>query len=126
MRFAEELRSCSQALASASPGAPLRRLQHFARSVLFDTPDRKLRTLCFIIDEWVKDYYLNFAGDVVSPSWERIELIRKALLRDKASHAFDRLANAVAQGTDPIEAVEELVTSYLDGIVAANAELERA
>jgi hypothetical protein len=126
MKFAEELRICSRALASASSGAPLRRLQHFARDVLFSTPDRKLRTLCFIIDQWVKDYYLNFAGDVFSPSWERIEVIRKELLRQSASHAFDRLADAVAEGTNPIEALEELVTSYLDGIAAANVELERA
>jgi hypothetical protein len=93
--------------------------------MLFGAQDRRMRTLGFIIDEWVKDYYLNFAGDVVSPLWERIELIRKELLRQKASPALDLLATAVAEGTDPTEALEELITSYLDGIAAANLELEQ-
>ena len=124
-RFAEELRRCSQALVSTTAGAPLRKLQQFARGMLFGAQDRRMRTLGFIIDEWVKDYYLNFAGDVVSPLWERIELIRKELLRQKASPALDLLATAVAEGTDPTEALEELITSYLDGIAAANLELEQ-
>ncbi len=126
MRFAEELRRCSQALASATPGAPLRKLQQFARGILFGTQDRTMRTLGFILDEWVKDYYLNFAGDVVSPVWERIEQIRKELLRRKASDALGLLATSLAEGTDPSQALEELITSYLDGITAANLELEQA
>jgi hypothetical protein len=125
MRFAKELRRCSQALMSTTAGAHLRKLQRFAQGMLFSTSDGRMRTLGFMVDQWVKDYYLNFAGDVVSPHWEGIELIRKELLRQKTSHALDLLATAVAEGTDPTEAFEELITSYLDAITAANLELEQ-
>ncbi len=126
VKFTEELRKCSRALVSASNGAPLRTLQHFANAALFDTPDPAVKMLCFIMDQWIKDYYFNFAGDVVSPQWERIEQIRKNLLQQKASLALDRLATAVAEGAEPTKALEELITAYLDAISAANLELEQA
>jgi hypothetical protein len=125
-RFVEELRKCSGALLSASSGAPLRTLQHFANAMLFNTADRSMKAVCFIMDQWVKDYYFNFAGDVVSPRWERVEQIRKDLLQQKASRAIDLLATAVAEGAEPTKALEELITSYLDAISAANLELAQA
>src|SRR5687767_11687556 len=92
MRFADEIEQCSAALVGYLPGAPLRKLQQSAQRLQFDSVDNRLKTLGFIIDQWIKDYYLNFAGDIVTPDWQQIETLRKELLQNKVSHALRLLA----------------------------------
>lgn len=119
--LSESLKECADSLSretEADEGAPLRRVQRLARSLMFDSEDAYIRTISFIIDEWVKDYYLNFAGDIFSPAEEDIERIRAKLLHDNVSPALKALSVAVAneERSETLKGVEALTTSYLDSI----------
>jgi|SRR5438132_4904314 len=122
-RFADELTRCADSRSAITDVAPLRNLQHFVQGVLYED-DRELRALAFIIDEWIKDYYLNFAGDVVVPAWEAVDSIRQDLLQQHVPNTFRELANALTERTDIFKPIAELIAVYIDSIKAANREVE--
>ena len=109
-------------------GAPLRELQRQVYTVVSNTADPFLRTLGFIIDQWIKDYYYNFAGDVMSSAWAEVETIRAKLLRSATSQALMHLAAALSADSkaDGFCAIELLISSYLAAIDDANMVVERA
>jgi len=121
------LNHCSEALADrCSSNAPLRQLQHLVRSLLYVGSDSYLRTIAFILDEWIKDYYLNFAGDIMTRNWSQVDAIRTELLSGPTSTALAKLSEAVSAGSqEAFSAIEQLVVSYLDAIEKANLAIKQ-
>jgi hypothetical protein len=121
------LGQCSAELRTGqNSNAPLRRLQDFVRPLLYVRTDPDVRTIAFILDEWIKDYYLNFAGDIMSSNWSDVDKIRNDLLSEKTAIALARLAESVVSGPDrAFHAIEHLVVSYLDAIEEANEAVGR-
>ena len=120
-RFAAALRDCAAQLSAGSGRAPLRTLQRVARSIVEgSSAESSVRTIAFLVDQWITDYYLNFAGDIVA-GWEHVEQIRVALLREKTADAIAQLSDAVATGSsDVLKALEALIGSYLKAVDSAN------
>ena len=127
--LASSLRATAEAITNRQYGkAPLRDLQRRAHAVASSSGDAYLRTLGFVIDQWIQDYYYNFAGDVMSSAWEEVEKIRIALLREVTSQGLMPLASALSTGmkADGFSAIEVLISSYLTAIEKANTTVEKA
>lgn len=118
-KLSEALKDCADTLRTEpDKGAPLRKVQRLARSLLFSSEDSYTRGLAFILDEWIGEYYLNFAGDIFSPAAEDLERLRQALLREKVSSAFESLSRAVdsRNEADTLQGLQALAVSYLDTV----------
>ncbi len=127
--LASALRVAADGITHPQPdGAPLRELQRKVHALVNTTADPYVRTLGFIIDQWIKDYYYNFAGDVMSSAWAEVEAIRADLLKDSTSQAFIHLASALSSDSkgDGFAAIEELVSFYLAAIDEANGVVSKA
>ena len=127
--FAACLRTCAQFLEDGRlTGSPLRELQrHSQRLMDVAEGDTHLRTLAFIVDQWIKDYYFNFVGDVISTAWREVEEVRIRLLSRDTSSALRAVAESVVADLDKgLGAVENLVCTYLNAIKKANDEVNRA
>ena len=126
--FAASLAACAEGLSDGKrSGASLRQLQRQAQAIIMGAnEDVYLRTIAFIIDQWVKDYYFNFAGDVISAAWTSVEDVRIRLLSRDTSRALNCLADAIPSGsTEAFEGLQGLVCTYLEAIKTANAEVNR-
>ena len=97
---------------------PLRILQQELRRVLEEGgEDRLARTVAFLVDAWIRDYFLNFAGDVLSPASLAVDEIRKRLIQGQVVDAFEKLgAGLTGDSSEIIEAQVMLVCSYLEAI----------
>ncbi len=120
-RLSAALRECADQLsAGTSARAPLRALQQVAHTIVESAADSSVRTVAFVIDEWVNDFYLNFAGDIVF-EWQRVEEVRETFLRNQAAAALSELSRALKGApSDVLTALEVLVVSYLDAVRQAN------
>jgi hypothetical protein len=120
--FSRRLVSCADALKVGKRGnGAIRELQSYLRQLFFASTDGYLRTIAFVLDEWIKDYILNFAGDVVTPNSEDLDEIRERLLSESIALALMELAEGTRTSSEKaFAAIERLVVSYLDAIQEAN------
>lgn len=127
------LRKCSGILCSpldaltggGMPGNhPLRELQSVARSLIYGEEDLFLRTVAFLLDLWIEDFYFNFAGDILSPASEAVDEIRDKLLTESIGPALSRLSEVISsRTTDVFDPFQEIATSYLNARLAANEKV---
>jgi hypothetical protein len=120
--FSHRLRDCALSLSQGQSGnAPIRELQSHARELFFANSDSYLRTIGFLLDQWIKDYIFNFAGDVITLNSEAVDEIRERLLREDTATALLDLSGAICSAPEnAFAAIERLITSYLEAIQEAN------
>ena len=132
-RVALELEKCSKFLCNA-PGCsdeggepvqhPLRELQRVARSVMYEGKDPYVRTVAFILDLWIEDFYFNFAGDVLSPASEAVDKIREKFLTESLGPLLGTLSEVVLRDSaSGLGVFEKIATSYLDARLEANVQV---
>ena len=75
------LKGCADSLcAKEFEDAPLRLLQREIQPALRDREDSSLRTVAFLLDAWVDDFYFNLATDVPSKVSEEFDTLRTQFL----------------------------------------------
>jgi hypothetical protein len=118
--WAAALVECGDALSKGGPGAPLRRLQTFLRGEIAGGSSSS-KTLAFLIDEWIRDYYLNFAGDLLPSASEEVERIRGLLMSDRIGPALSDLGKRIDAGSVAwFSSLEAMIVAYLDAVSEAN------
>ena len=110
------LRECADMLAGGETDqAPLRKLQRVARNFQSASGDLYVRAISFVLDAWIKDYYFNFAGDIVSPASQRVDDIRERFLGTDVATALAELSEHVEnRSVESLRSIEKVLGAYLD------------
>lgn len=106
--------------------APLRALQKVSRAATHSASNGYIRSVAFILDTWIADFYYNFAGDIVSPNWEQAHIVREQLIRTRSAMILKQLAEAISEESAGATwlAVQELIASYLEAVEVATRAVQ--
>lgn len=113
--LASAISECAQSMEEEPDDkAPLRELQSKAKRALLEHEGDHERTIAYLLDVWIDDYYFNWAGDIDT---EKVEEVQRRFAHD-ASRAMRKLAESLRgqNAEETLAALARLICRYLDAV----------